>query len=120
MQVNDPSISLKHAPLDFFYLNAGKDMPNPIGGCSTLENTNADLKCHDKSTKSLADWKICYQRELCRNKDLVAWIHERQNKHSEHLAKTTDIQSQYVYEIVRTINLSVGTALVFFYIYYNK
>lgn len=120
MQANDPSISLKHAPLDFFYLNAGKDMPNSIGGCSTLANTNQQLVCHDKSTKSLADWKICYQRELCKNKDLVSWIYERQNKHSEHIVKTTDIQSQYVYEIVNMINLSVGTALVFFYIYYNK
>jgi hypothetical protein len=120
MQVNDPSISLKHAPLDFFYLNAGADMPNSFEGCVTLDVMHPDLKCNDNSNKSLADWKICYKRELCKNKDLVSWIHEHQNKHSEHIVKTTDIQSQYVYEIVNMINLCVGTGVLIFYIYYNK
>jgi hypothetical protein len=120
MQANDPSVSLKYSPSDFFYLNAGEDMPSGEYGCLNVASNNPRLRCANSSSKSLADWRVCYQLELCKNKDLVSWLHEHQNKHGESVVNTMDMQSQYVYEIVDMINLCVGTALVFFYIYYNK
>jgi hypothetical protein len=120
MQVNDQNVSLKYSPSDFFYLNAGPDMPSDKYGCINVANNNPKLKCGNSSSKSLANWRACYQLELCKNKDLVYWIQEHQNKHGESVVNATDMQSQYVYEIVDMINLCVGTVLVFFYIYYNK
>jgi hypothetical protein len=58
--------------------------------------------------------------ELCKNQDYANWVKEHQGKHEEYKVNSTDVQSQYVTEIIKSINLGVGIAAIIIYIYYNK
>lgn len=116
---SDHVVSLKYAVDDFFYTIVENDSTNypTQGRCSTLNTMSID--CANPSD-SANTWQRCYQIELCKNKDYATWIKEKQTKHQEHTVNATDIQSLYITEIVKTINLGVGIAAIIIYIYYNR
>lgn len=116
---SDPTISLKYSVDDFFYTIAKDDSTNnpTQGRCSTLRTMSID--CENRSN-SAGTWQRCYQLELCKNKEYADWIKDKQAKHQEYTVNSTDIQSLYVTEIVKTINLGVGIAAIIIYIYYNR
>jgi len=116
---SDHVVSLNYAVDDFFYTIVKDDKTNnpTQGTCSTLRTMSIDCK---NPSDSAGTWQLCYQLELCKNKEYANWIKEKQAKHQEHVVNTTDIQSLYVTEIVKTINLSVGIAAIIIYIYYNR
>jgi hypothetical protein len=117
--MSDPVVSLNYAVDDFFYKIAKDDATNnpTQGRCSTLRTASID--CTNPSG-SANTWQRCYQLELCKNKEHADWIKEKQSKHQEYAVNATDIQSLYVTEIVKTINLGVGIAAIIIYIYYNR
>lgn len=110
---SDHVVKLNYAVDDFFYTSAKIEN----GTCSTLKNTPID--CTNPSDSGTT-WQKCYNLELCKNKEYADWIKEKQAKHQEHTVNATDIQSLYVTEIVKTINLGVGIAAIIIYIYYNR
>jgi len=116
---SDHVVSLNYAVDDFFYTITKDDVTNnpTQGKCSSLRN--ADIDCTNPSD-SATTWQRCYQLELCKNKEHADWIKEKQSKHQEYAVNATDIQSLYVTEIVKTINLGVGIAAIIIYIYYNR
>jgi hypothetical protein len=117
--MSDPVVSLNYAVDDFFYKITKDDATNnpTQGRCSTLRTASID--CTNPSG-SANTWQRCYQLELCKNKEHADWIKEKQSKHQEYAVNATDIQSLYVTEIVKTINLGVGIAAIIIYIYYNR
>jgi hypothetical protein len=115
----DPTITLKYSVDDFFYTTVENDSTNKPtkGRCSTL--SVAPIDCSNPSD-SAGTWQRCYQLELCKNKEHADWVKERQAKHQEHVVNSTDVQSLYVTEVVKMINLGVGIAAIIIYIYYNR
>jgi hypothetical protein len=116
---SDPVVSLNYSIDDFFYTLAKDDATDDQikGRCSKLSTMSID--CTNPSD-SANTWQNCYNLELCKNKEYVDWIKEKQAKHQEHVVNATDIQSLYVTEIVKMINLGVGIAAIIIYIYYNR
>jgi hypothetical protein len=107
-------IPIAFSPNDFFYLTAGSDMPDE-SWCD--KNKTNQLKC-DKLNDVNVD--ICYQQELCKNRELADHVFTKRNTHGESDAKLKDIYVQYMNEYMKSINLGVGIILASAFIYYNK
>jgi hypothetical protein len=106
-------IPIAFSPTDFFYLTVGKDMPKDKW-CD--ENKTNPVNCTKVNDATL---NICYQQELCANREMADAIFVKRNTHGESDVKLKDIYSQYLNEYMKTINLGVGIILSLSFIYYN-
>jgi hypothetical protein len=107
------NITLSYSPSDFFYLNAKSDLPDQ-SWCDKAKAKPLDCVNFKDATK-----EMCYQQELCSNKEMAEYLESKTNHHKESVAKMNDIYSQYMNEYAKTINLSVGMLLSVAFIYYN-
>lgn len=112
-KIDNTKIPIAFSPTDFFYLTVGKDMPNQKACDQNTVSTQNCKKIND------ANFDVCYQKELCSNRDMADTIFVKRNSHSESHVKLNDIYSQYMNEYMKTINLGVGIILSLAFIYYN-
>jgi hypothetical protein len=107
-------IPIAFSPSDFFYLTVGSDMPLK----SWCDNNKNSVENCIKVNKGTID--LCYQKELCANREMADSIFLQRNSHGESDVKLNDIYSQYMNEYMKTINLGVGIILSLAFIYYNR
>lgn len=110
------TINLEFTPADFFYMSAPNDVPSD-NGCSVLSYENLSKICHSGEG---TDMQKCYHNELCRNKQMVNELNEKQNKHFGSAMKYTDYENKYNNEVLKTMNLAIGIIASAVYIYYNR
>jgi hypothetical protein len=110
------TVNLEFTPADFFYLSAPNDMPTE-NGCSVLNYENLHEICRSNED---TDAYRCYQNELCRNKQMVHELNEKQNKHFGSAMKYTDYENKYNNEVLKTMNLAIGIIASLMYIYYSR
>lgn len=113
MSESSSNVVLSYSPMDFFYLSAGTDMPSDAS-CKEMS-----IEVTDCSIITDPISEVCYQQELCKNKELVENIIRKRDSHAQSDVKLDDTFSQYMNEYLKTINLSVGIILALVYISYN-
>jgi hypothetical protein len=107
-------IPIAFSPNDFFYLNVGSDMPEDKW-CK--DNKSKPVNC---SKVNSANLNICYQQELCRNREMADTIFTKRNTHGESDAKLNDIYGQYMNEYMKSVNLGVAIILSLMFVYHNR
>ena len=113
MSYNSDKISLSYSPQDFFYLDAGKDMPSE-SYCTERKNSPYDCTGYTD-----ANYEMCYQQELCQNKELVETVIKKRDTHAESNAKLDDVYSQYMNEYMKTVNLGVAIIIGVIFVFYR-
>ena len=108
------SVVVEYSPADFFYLNTDAT-PSESECKPIIENT--DLDCTNPQG---GDVQKCYNKELCKNRELAQKISIMQSKNSGSNEKLANTKSLYNYEYLRTFNLGIGIVGTIVYIYYNK
>jgi len=114
MSESSSTVILSYSPKDFFYLSSGKDLPSDAS-CKEMS-----IEVTDCSIITDPISEVCYQQELCKNKELVENIMRKRDSHAQSDVKLDDTFSQYMNEYLKTINLSVGIILALVYISYNS
>jgi hypothetical protein len=114
----NPRIDIEYNKNDFFYLTNAKDMST--GGCKHIHdaaqvNCGANFKPNDPNNV-----KLCYQNELCINKESVEKMYEAKKKHLQYQVQLRDLQTKYQNQMMTTFNLGIGIIGTIVYIYYNK
>lgn len=116
MQNSEKSIVLEYTPSDFFYLSAAGETPDN-NLCSVFEYEKINEKCENGTE---TDMLKCYRNELCKNRQLVEQLNSTQNIHSSLSIQYVDYETKYNNEVLKTMNLLIGTIATITYIYYNR
>jgi steroid 5-alpha reductase family enzyme len=60
------------------------------------------------------------KQALCQNKKLAEQLYSKQTHHSGEDARWRDINHQYSFEMLKTLNLLIGIVVSGIFIYYNR
>lgn len=122
-------------------IRSATDGPQPYiidsASCSSATTTLGDDvdKCYDwaksgGSSMQTSDGNLivnnwtnngdnCFVKELCKNKEKAAAIYDLRYSHSGSGERYLDTSVEYNYEVMKTINLSIGNLFLLYLIFYN-
>jgi hypothetical protein len=117
-------ILVGYSPSDFFYAKASQDGKMPSEEqCNILQPYSDvwDTSCNSNNYATYSN--DCYNKELCKNKRNVYWLTNNKNINSGSTQKYLDMNNEYNYQLLTSINLGVGILLLSGFIikntYYN-
>ena len=101
-------------PNNLYWVSA-KDVN--FNNCSTLKNINCN------NVDSYSSWQrvsMCYQKELCKNKEYSTLLKSFQTNNSGFDERLSDKKKEYRHDFINSINLGIGVFGLSCYIYLNK
>ena len=117
-------VTVAYSPNDFFYVTSNM---TPTDDECKLQYSDASwndtcTKCYEKSKNpnftgtcdlSWNDIKTtCYNFQLCKNKEMANLANQQENKYSGSDERYANIQKQYDYAVLNTVNLVSGIAII--------
>lgn len=111
------NILLNYNQNDFFYVRAKDEGILPtLKQCEKLNpyNSNWDMSCNKNYSDNA---QLCFQKELCKNRDASEWLQQYEFKHSGSNQKYLDTKQKYNEEFLNILNLGFGITFMIFMLY---
>jgi hypothetical protein len=109
------NIVLDYTPKDFFYLSSSSTPDDNM--CAAIISAPPDCS---QTASTGANIIPCLKEALCQNKSLAEQLYSKQNVHSGEDIRWRDINHQYSFEMLKTLNLLIGIVVSGVFIYYNR
>lgn len=116
-----PSVEIGYSPNDFYYNTSGIFSTLPKDMCANLlkDTENYDDKCCINA-KNPGDCKsnwsdvsgICYNYEICKNKQFADLANEMANHNSGSEERYNNIQKQFQNELLKSFNIIAGIGIL--------
>lgn len=115
------TVLVGYNPNDFFYSNADQlgNMPTD-NSCDQLNpyNSNWNVKCRGDNFQDNSN--DCINVELCKNKDYAKKLMNINKGNANSDEKYYDIKEQYDALFMNSVNLGIGCAFLFWFLFKNR